>query len=359
MNLPVFSLAQALPFLRRQCRLAVVVATTCLPASAVAQDEAPGISISETESGYVIKVAEGEARAKVSLYDFACAAAAASGQVLVWDQRTNGLLHARRVGFVGEKTVSAARFSSFLKVTMIVGDFVCVELGEGDSPVLLSLPVIGGPAAATPVATDSVVQLDGEHFTIDFGKGEAGESITLYDFTQACANVTGMQFTWSSATEKMLKKQRVRLVGKKTVPKETFESFFKVLMTVSDMLCTEVSDGDVTVFLVEPMRATDTAAAPVASEDELAMTFGGEGGTAEELSCFELLQRMQASAGFQFTWSQDTEPRLKAARVWLAGKASIPKEEAFSLLSDSMSAMGFTCQRVGPAELSVVKIDVR
>ncbi len=131
-----------------------------------------------------------------------------------------------------------------------------------------TLLVVGAMAVATPVsawasapaaapqeddAPPPIVELEG-NYVLNFAQSEEDESMSLYQFTQACQEVTDLQFTWSQDTEGILKSQKVRLLGQKTISKARFYSFFQVMMIISDFVCTEVGEDDIAVIKIDSLQ---------------------------------------------------------------------------------------------------------
>ena len=135
--------------------------------------------------------------------------------------------------------------------------------------MLLALAVLAAvtaaPAsAAAPLAPQDQGGADGPppivesngSYVLNFAQSEEDESMSLYQFTQACQEVTDYSFTWSQDTEGILKSQKVRLLGQKTIEKERFYSFFQVMMIISDFVCTEVGDEDIAVIKIDSLQTT-------------------------------------------------------------------------------------------------------
>ena len=84
---------------------------------------------------------------------------------------------------------------------------------------LLTL-LIGASGAAMAQGEDEeiyVIQEQGGTYVLNFAQSDEDESMTLYQFVQACEQVTGLNFTWGAETEALLKNQQVNLLGAKTI----------------------------------------------------------------------------------------------------------------------------------------------
>ncbi len=115
---------------------------------------------------------------------------------------------------------------------------------------------LGASSAALAQGEDEevyVIQEQGGTYVLNFAQSDEDESMTLYQFVQACEQVTGLNFTWGAETEALLKNQQVNLLGPKTIKKERFYSFFQVMMIISDFVCTEIGEDDISVIKIDSM----------------------------------------------------------------------------------------------------------
>jgi general secretion pathway protein D len=120
---------------------------------------------------------------------------------------------------------------------------------------LLTL-LIGASGAAMAQGEDEeiyVIQEQGGTYVLNFAQSDEDESMTLYQFVQACEQVTGLNFTWGAETEALLKNQQVNLLGAKTIEKDRFYSFFQVMMIISDFVCTEIGEDDISVIKIDSL----------------------------------------------------------------------------------------------------------
>ncbi|MBL6755480.1 MAG: hypothetical protein ISQ11_03645 [Planctomycetes bacterium] len=120
---------------------------------------------------------------------------------------------------------------------------------------LLTL-LLGASGAAMAQGEDEelyVIQEQGGTYVLNFAQSDEDESMTLYQFVQACEQVTGLNFTWGAETEALLKNQQVNLLGAKTIQKERFYSFFQVMMIISDFVCTEIGEDDISVIKIDSL----------------------------------------------------------------------------------------------------------
>jgi len=115
---------------------------------------------------------------------------------------------------------------------------------------------LGASSAALAQGEDEelyVIQEKGGTYVLNFAQSDEDESMTLYQFVQACEQVTGLNFTWGTETEQLLKNQQVNLLGAKTIKKERFYSFFQVMMIISDFVCTEIGEDDISVIKIDSL----------------------------------------------------------------------------------------------------------
>lgn len=120
---------------------------------------------------------------------------------------------------------------------------------------LLTL-LLGASGAAMAQGEDEeiyVIQEQAGTYVLNFAQSDEDESMTLYQFVQACEQVTGLNFTWGAETEALLKNQQVNLLGAKTIEKDRFYSFFQVMMIISDFVCTEIGEDDISVIKIDSL----------------------------------------------------------------------------------------------------------
>jgi len=116
--------------------------------------------------------------------------------------------------------------------------------------------LLGASSAALAQGEDEelyVIQEQGGTYVLNFAQSDEDESMTLYQFVQACEQVTGLNFTWGAETEALLKNQQVNLLGAKTIEKDRFYSFFQVMMIISDFVCTEIGEDDISVIKIDSL----------------------------------------------------------------------------------------------------------
>ena len=151
-------------------------------------------------------------------------------------------------------------------------------LGKLRAPLgfaLAALAVLSTATAAPQQGDEPLppIQELGSTYVLNFAQGEDEESMSLFQFTQACQQVTGRQFTWNEDTEGLLKQRRVRLIGTKSIQKERFYSFFQVMMIISDFVCTEIGEDDIAVIKIDSLqgqgRSNLRASAIYVEPDEL------------------------------------------------------------------------------------------
>ncbi|MEL6904859.1 MAG: hypothetical protein AAFP22_05605, partial [Planctomycetota bacterium] len=122
---------------------------------------------------------------------------------------------------------------------------------------LLAL-ALGAPAAAQGDEQEipPIQEVDGT-YVLNFAQSEGDEGMSLYQFVQACQQVTGRAFTWSPETESLLKNNQVHLIGSKSIAKARFYQFFQVMMIISNFVCTEVGEDDIAVIKIDSLEGGD------------------------------------------------------------------------------------------------------
>ena len=134
------------------------------------------------------------------------------------------------------------------------------RLGRAVAALALTLGAAGTAAAQGDDEEVYVIQEQGGTYVLNFAQSEDDEGMSLYQFVNACEQVTELNFTWGAETEALLKNQQVNLLGVKTIRptetqtvKERFYSFFQVMMIISDFVCTEIGEDDISVIKIDSL----------------------------------------------------------------------------------------------------------
>ena len=303
----------------------------------------------KVEDGYLFDFSSHQGEKGVSLYQFVMAAAWGADRIILWDEETEALLRKQRVDLEGTKTVSEARFVQFLQTALVQADFVAFEHGEYEAKVIQILPFADAGSSLSP--SEELITIKGDQCVFDFGAPAAEESATLYEFAQSCSKVSGLQFTWDQSTEELLKERSVGLRGKRSLPKYQLSLFFAAVLSISDLSCTTIGDGDISVIMVQPLGRSG-ADAPVESptstpslRDPLVLSFGTKS-MAESKSLLELASMCQQTTGRVLTWNQDTGARLTEQRIRLVGTRSMQREAFLPLFQSLMTASHYSWEAV-------------
>jgi len=135
------------------------------------------------------------------------------------------------------------------------------------------LSALAAPAAAQDdePAVPPIQAVD-DTYVLNFAQTDE-EGMSLFQFVQACQQVTEYTFVIPPDTESLLKTQNVRLIGSKTIQKERFYSFFQVMMIISKFVCTEVGEDDIAVIRIDSLdgqqRGNLRSGAVYVEEDDL------------------------------------------------------------------------------------------
>ncbi|MFT6831983.1 MAG: hypothetical protein ACJAZN_002151 [Planctomycetota bacterium] len=97
-----------------------------------------------------------------------------------------------------------------------------------------------------------IVEVEGG-YVVDFESGNDREEVSLHELATVAAHATGRMLLWDEATETLLKERRVRLTGRKVVPKDPFLPFFRVLLGTSGFSCRVFGEGDVSVIRIDTL----------------------------------------------------------------------------------------------------------
>jgi hypothetical protein len=262
----------------------------------------------------------------------------------------------------GQKTVPDARFVPFLQTTLLLADFLCVEHGEGETKVIQILPL--GVAESTAAEGDELLGVEEEHYVLDFGAPSAAKSTTLFEFAVSCTGVEGMQFTWSPSTEERLKDRRVRLRGKRRIPKHQLQSFFTTMMSISDFSCATFGDGEIKVIRVQPYAesfANEPGEMPISTpslKEPVVLTFGTRT-IAESTSLMELAWTCQKTTGRVLTWNQATDALLSEQRMRIVGTRSMQGPGFLLLFESLLTASNYSWEEVTTDVGPRIKIEAR
>jgi len=89
--------------------------------------------------------------------------------------------------------------------------------------------------------------------------------------------------------------------------------------------------------------------------NEYILTFD-ETGEEDALNLEQFVKICQETTGQNFTYSKETQPLLKQAKLRMFGQKRIPKTDFYSFFQIMMIINDFVCSKIGPEHLSVIVI---
>lgn len=99
------------------------------------------------------------------------------------------------------------------------------------------------------------IQDTGNEYILTFDESGEAESLNLEQFVKICQQTTGMNFTYSADTGKLLKQTTLRMFGQKRIPKSDFYSFFQIMMIINDFVCSKIGPDHLAVIVISNMAA--------------------------------------------------------------------------------------------------------
>ncbi|HKB17364.1 MAG TPA: hypothetical protein VKF62_14950, partial [Planctomycetota bacterium] len=119
-----------------------------------------------------------------------------------------------------------------------------------------TLPAPGKEKIAARQPEETLTEEKG-YYVINFDASPDG--VTLEQFVQICQETTQLNFTWKADAEQFLKSTKVKLLGKKRIPKDKdrFYAFFQTILKINEFVCLEVGRRPLEVILLVSLRGTD------------------------------------------------------------------------------------------------------
>ncbi len=117
-------------------------------------------------------------------------------------------------------------------------------------------PTLPAPKIAARQPEETLTEERG-YYVINFDASPDG--VTLEQFVQICQETTQLNFTWKQDAEQGLRTTKVKLLGKKRIPKDKdrFYAFFQTILKINDFVCLEVGRRPLEVVLLVSLRGTD------------------------------------------------------------------------------------------------------
>jgi general secretion pathway protein D len=117
-------------------------------------------------------------------------------------------------------------------------------------------PILPAPKIAARPQEETLTEEKG-YYVINFDASQDG--VTLEQFIQICQETTQLNFTWKQETDAALKSTKIKLLGKKRIPKDKdrFYAFFQTILKINEFVCLEVGKRPLEVILLVSLRGTD------------------------------------------------------------------------------------------------------
>ncbi|MBL8863004.1 MAG: hypothetical protein JNK02_13485 [Planctomycetes bacterium] len=125
---------------------------------------------------------------------------------------------------------------------------------------LVQNPRAGAPAAQDPGAKPAPgaqgkvppIQDNGLFYELFFEETTEGEAgLTLEAFVKLCQDATGINFTYTEDTQRTLQTKKLKMFGRKTIPKSDFYSFFQIMLIINEFVCTKIGPDHLAVVLIQ------------------------------------------------------------------------------------------------------------
>lgn len=110
------------------------------------------------------------------------------------------------------------------------------------------------------------------------------------------------------------------------------------------------------VAALTALAACATAPESSSARTDVRAVHGADEVRAARIPLAEFVRRCRDAGGSSFTYDQATAAALEARTVLWLGPDVVDAAESARLFHAVMSAAGFECDRVGPADLAVVRI---
>jgi len=134
--------------------------------------------------------------------------------------------------------------------------------GNPQAPGAAPTPPQTPPAAATTTPSTPgsqartkipPIQDVGNEYVLTFDETGDTDSVNLEQFVKICQETTGLNFTYSEETKKLLQNAKLRMFGQKRIPKTDFYSFFQIMMIINDFVCSKIGPDHLSVIVISSL----------------------------------------------------------------------------------------------------------
>ncbi len=149
----------------------------------------------------------------------------------------------------------AALFAA-LPLLMIAVPVAGPTPGPQNSPPTQKDPPPAAPAK--PQGKIPPIQEHGDYYELYFEESTDGDSgLTLEAFVKLCQEATGINFTYTPDTQQILAQKKLKMFGRKTIPKSDFYAFFQIMMIINEFVCTKIGPDHLAVVLIQSSAQTN------------------------------------------------------------------------------------------------------
>lgn len=139
------------------------------------------------------------------------------------------------------------------------------------NPAPTPQPAAGQDAkgATTPAGKIPPIQENGAFYELYFEETTDGQDggLTLEQFVKLCQTATGINFTYTQDTQTNLANKKLKMFGRKTIPKSDFYSFFQIMMIINEFVCTKIGAEHLAVVLIQSSAPNQRGGAGTLKKD--------------------------------------------------------------------------------------------
>ena len=103
------------------------------------------------------------------------------------------------------------------------------------------------------------IQLVGDYFVINIANTKDNQ-VSLEQFIGLCQEATGLNFTYSTDTQRGLADRKMRLLGTMRVPRDEFYSWFQIMLIIEQFACIEIGPPHLAVIQIQDLGAANPRA---------------------------------------------------------------------------------------------------
>ena len=145
--------------------------------------------------------------------------------------------------------------------------------GQAQAPAGQAPGAQGQSNAANTPGKVPPIQDNGAFYELYFEETTEGDAgLTLEQFVKLCQEATGINFTYTDATAGQLKAAKLKMFGRKTIPKSDFYSFFQIMMIINEFVCTKIGPDHLAVVLIQSSAPNNRGGGATLKKDAVYVT---------------------------------------------------------------------------------------